>query len=98
MEIELTERGYLILPVEVAETYFPGDSLVAIPRGAELWLLPIQGQESGGLLMKRRNLKGDRSILLVEVLEDSTPRGKFIPRWDADACALIIDLKSPVLS
>ena len=92
MQIELTERGYLILPVEVAERYFPGDSLVAIPRGQQLWLLPIQGQESGGLLMKRRNLRGDRSVLLVEVLGENARAGHYQPHWDEAASALIIDL------
>jgi hypothetical protein len=92
MQIELTERSYLILPVEIAEKYFPTDNMVVLPRGRELWLLPVNNKASGGLLMKRRNSKGDRSVLLVEIVPDEPP-GFYAARWEEAAGAMIINLK-----
>ncbi|HEY9753947.1 MAG TPA: hypothetical protein V6C97_02170 [Oculatellaceae cyanobacterium] len=81
MQIEITDRAYLIIPAEMCTKYFPTDNLVALPRAGELWLLPVSNKASGGLLMKRRNLKGDRSVLLIELVEEGCS-GFYEAHWD----------------
>ena len=82
LELELTESGYLHIPAALAQEYFPQDVLVVLPRGKELWLLPTRGPEAGGLLLQQRNLKGDRSVLIWELLPDDTPAGPKAAFWD----------------
>lgn len=86
--LELTSGGYLLIPCELAKRHFPKDVLVALPRGPELWLLPTRGPEAGGLLLKQRNLKGDRSVLVWELLPNDTPPGPKPSFWDEDKGAL----------
>lgn len=82
MQVELTDRAYLVIPAELAERFFPTDNLVVLPKQGELWLLPVSNKASGGLLLKRRNLKGDRSVLLVEYLEEGIVPGVYKVQWD----------------
>ncbi len=94
MRVELTAGGDLILPAEVAEACFPGSAsvLVAI-RGRELWAIRIAGHTSGGLILKQRNLRGDRSVLVLEPLLDVkwSPGGRRA-RWDDGERALRVPL------
>ncbi len=98
MSIELTDRGYLVLPREVVEEYFPTDSIIALLRGDELWLLPVKNSASGGLLMKYRNGRGDRSVFIEEVLRGRQLCGKFPHRWQQEEAALIVDLAASSIS
>ena len=90
--VELTPDGYLRLDAPVAARYFPSDALVAVPRGAELWLMPLVGPEGGGLLLKQRNPAGDRSALVWEVLPPDAPTGECQAFWDDRSGALRVDL------
>lgn len=90
--VEITADGNLRLDVEVAQRFFPADALVAVPRGAELWLMPLTGPEGGGLLLKQRNPRGDRSTLIWEVLPPGTPAGRRQAVWDDANGALRVDL------
>jgi hydrogenase maturation protease len=98
--VELTAEGYARLSAEVAARWFPGDSLVALRRDGELWLVPLVGQQAGGLLLKQRNARGDRSALVWEALTGDDPAGGTPPtgvrpaRWDADQGALRVDVGS----
>lgn len=92
MEIELTEQGYLRLPVELAQHYFPEDVLVTIVKQPELWLLPLRGAAAGGLLLKQYNLRGDRSVLIWEQLPAITPPGRYPAFWDEEHRALRVAL------
>jgi hypothetical protein len=92
VDVELTEQGYLHLPIELAAQHFPGDVLVALLREGELWLLPLRGPAAGGLLLKQRNLRGDRSVLLRELLPEGTTPGERAARWDAESGALRVSL------
>ncbi len=92
MNIELTEQGYLQLPADLAQRYFPDDVLVVIPKLPELWLLPLRGSGAGGLLLKQRNLKGDRSVLIWEQLPSGTPSGAYPAFWDETNGALRVAL------
>lgn len=92
MNIELTDQGYLQLPVELAQRYFPDDVLVVLPKLPELWLLPLRGAAAGGLLLKQRNRKGDRSVLIWEHLPSDTLPGSYPVFWDHDHGALRLAL------
>jgi hypothetical protein len=96
MTVDITSSGYLLLPAAVAEAHFPNDLLFAIPRPPELWLLPARGPAAGGLLMKQRNLDGDRSVLIWEALPDATDPGTYPAHWDDASGALRIGLSAPV--
>jgi hypothetical protein len=89
LEVNLTPQGSLHLAADVARAYFPDDALVALVRGPELWLLPTRGAAAGGLLLKQRNARGDRSVLIWEVLP---PFGSYPAFWDARSGALRVAL------
>ena len=92
--VEITADGDLRLTAEVAAAYFPTDSLVAVLRGTELWLMPLTGPESGGLLLKQRNTRGDRSALIWESLPDGHHLyGQREAVWDAASGALRVDVR-----
>jgi hypothetical protein len=88
--LEYDKRGYLLVPAELARTYFPHDVLVALPKQHEVWLLPLRGSAAGGLLLKQRNQAGDRSVLLWEQLPAGTPAGVWPAFWDESNGALRI--------
>ena len=90
--VEFTQSGDLRLEAETASRYFPADALVAMQRGNELWLLPLTGPEGGGLLLKQRNAKGDRSTLIWEALSSDPPVGQRPAMWDDSNGALRVAL------
>lgn len=92
MTAELTATGYLHLSAALVEAYFPSRSLVALVQGGELWLLPVAGRASGGLLLKQRNRAGDCSVLIWEILPPGTAHGLLEARWDAEHGALRLRL------
>lgn len=91
-DIELTANGYLVLTAPVARQFFPNDTLLAMPRGSELWLLPTRGPGGGGLMLKQRNPAGDRSVLVREALQDAFPVGSLPAFWDDQQGALRVAL------
>jgi hypothetical protein len=91
-EVTLSDGGYLILPATLAREHFPHDTLLALLRGTELWLLPTRGAGGGGLLLKQRNPQGDRSVLVREVLADRPVAGCLPAFWDAAQGALRVAL------
>ncbi len=97
IEVEFTWDGYLRLSAEIAARYFPEDVLVPLAKGKELWLLPIRGAAAGGLLLKQRNLHGDRSVVIWEALADiqsveDRPVGIRTAIWDDNNGALRVAL------
>jgi len=92
--VEITSTGDLRLSAAVAAEFFPADSLVAVLRGDELWLMPLIGTEAGGLLLKQRNSAGDRSALIAEHLPLDIPAGERQAVWDASSGALRVDVRS----
>lgn len=92
LEADLTELGYLRLPADVARDYFPGDTLVALVKDGEMWLLPTRGAAAGGLFLKQRNARGDRCVLIWEALPAGTAPGKRTAVWDSKRGALRIAL------
>ena len=92
VEVEFTADGSLRISAELAARWFPSDALVAVPRGTELWLMPLVGPEGGGLLLKQRNLRGDRSTLIWEALPPDPPVGTRPAVWDDPNGALRVSL------
>lgn len=90
--IEITADGYLRLGAEVAGRYFPEDVLVPLVKGKELWLLPLRGASAGGLLLKQRNLAGDRAVVIWEALPPETEAGVRPAFWDEGQGALRVAL------
>ncbi|MBW0116775.1 hydrogenase maturation protease [Pseudonocardia sp. KRD-169] len=91
--VEFTDDGYLRLGADLAGQRFPSSAAVAMVREGQLWLLPLRGPQSGGLLLKQRNLAGDRSTLIREVLSDEVPVGVRRAVWDPDQGALRVSLE-----
>ncbi len=92
--VEFTGDGYLRIDAHAAHEYFPGDAAVVLPKDDEVWVLPLRGTASGGLLLKQRNAAGDRALLVREVLADDLPVGSRTAHWDERQGALRIS-RSP---
>ena len=88
----MTEQGYLQISADVAQRYFPEDVLVVLVKTPELWLLPLRGASAGGLLLKQRNLQGDRSVLIWEQLPEEAGAGSYSAFWDETRGALRVAL------
>jgi hypothetical protein len=89
--------GRIVLPRATYETYLASaGSAALVERDAEVYLVPLNGPVAGGMLLKQRNLEGDRVLLATDFL---TARGlgrfsaerEFSVRWVADAGALLIE-------
>ena len=92
LQVEFTADGYIRLDAALAASRFPSDAVVAVVRDGDLWLVPLRGPRSGGLLLKQRNPAGDRTTLVREVLQDHIPTGVHNAFWDDDQAALRIPL------
>jgi hydrogenase maturation protease len=98
VSVEITAEGYLRLDAALAASRFPSDALAAVPRDGELWLYPLRGPSSGGLLLKQRNPAGDRAVLIHELLADGFPAGVRAAFWDDEHKALRISLREQGIS
>ena len=92
VSVDFTAEGYLRLDAALAASRFPSDAVAAVARDGELWLYPLRGPSSGGLLLKQRNIAGDRAVLIHEVLADGFPVGVRAAFWDDAHKALRIPL------
>jgi hydrogenase maturation protease len=88
--VEFTQDGYLHIDHRIAREFFPGDAAVVMVKADEIWALPLRGTASGGLLLKQRNIAGDRTLLVREILADAIPVGVRVARWDERQGALRI--------
>lgn len=93
--------GRIVVPQALYQRYLAGaDSAALLERDAAVYLVPLNGPVAGGMLLKQRNLAGDRVLLAPDFL---TARGlgcfsnarDFSVRWVADAGALLIEGLSP---
>ncbi|WP_420714687.1 hydrogenase maturation protease [Mycobacterium sp. Aquia_213] len=91
--VEFTADGYLRLDATLAASRFPSDAVVAVLRDGDLWLIPLRGPRSGGLLLKQRNPAGDRSLLIREVIADRAISGVAGAFWDDATKSLRIPLQ-----
>lgn len=92
IELHLTDQGYLHLPADVARQFFPLDLMAVLPRHREVWLMPVRGAGSGGLILKQRNPRGDRSVLVGHLLPPGTMPGAHAGFWDDAHGALRVAL------
>ncbi|MCL8025401.1 hydrogenase maturation protease [Nocardioides sp. BSK12Z-3] len=101
--VTLTDAGSLHLTASQAERWFPSGLLVArVDEAGEepvLELVPLAGAGHGGLVLKQRNLAGDRSVLLSEVLGFGAGATVAVPgdlgaHWDDDRGVLRVDLRT----
>lgn len=90
VDVEFTAGGYLHIDAHTAGEYFPDDAAVVVPKDDEVWVIPLRGTASGGLLLKQRNVAGDRTLLVREALADDIPVGVCGARWDERQGALRI--------
>lgn len=90
--VEFTPDGYLRLDAALAASRFPSDAVAAVVRDDDLWLIPLRGPRSGGLLLKQRNPAGDRSLLIREVVADLPLTGITSAFWDDAQKSLRIPL------
>ncbi|EMF57074.1 MULTISPECIES: hydrogenase maturation protease [Streptomyces] len=90
VQVEFTDDGYVRLDAACAREYFPGDAAVVLAKEGEVWLTPLRGTASGGLLLKQRNIAGDRTLLVREALADDVPVGVRQGWWDEQHGALRI--------
>jgi len=91
VQVELTSTGYLHMTAEIAER-FPTGTAIVLLRGDELWLMPVSHPGAGGVLLKYRNPRGDRSVLIQEFLPEDEPPGVRNAIWDEEYGALRIPL------
>lgn len=93
LAVEFTEDGYVRLGAALCAAHFPAHVAVGAIRDDALWLLPLRGPRSGGLLLKQRNPAGDRAVLVRELLDDDIPVGLRHAVWDDSQAALRIPLE-----
>ncbi len=92
--VEISPDGYLRLDATLAAGRFPSDAVAGVVRDGALWLFPLRGPSSGGMLLKQRNPAGDRAVLVREALGDGFPVGLRAAFWDDENKALRIPLGS----
>lgn len=91
-QVEITADGYLHLDAALADRYFPAGVVGALADQHRVLLVPIRSQTNGGHLLKQRNARGDRSLLLREIAEVDLEPGRRRVHWDMQRGALVIDL------
>jgi hydrogenase maturation protease len=89
-------RGNLYLSREICDAYFPDVMSVALlARDGEILIVPLTRESGGGLLLKQRNVRGDRVIHAQEFFRKHGLPEQFEARtasaaWSADAAALVL--------
>lgn len=90
-QVQLSDDGYLRIDKQLAQQYFPEDTLVAFQRDGQLILMPTRGAAGGGLILKQRNPAGDRMVLLAELFQFlEIPSGTYAAKWDKTIGALVL--------
>jgi hypothetical protein len=89
--------GCVRVPHETYELYLGGAASAAlVDRDGQVLLLPLRGPVAGGMLLKQRNLRGDRVMLASDFLaghgiDPFAADREFNVRWIAEAGALLIE-------
>lgn len=94
--VEITDTGYLRIPLALAADRFPADVCVARMDGPDLVLLPLAGAGYGGLVLKQANAAGDRSLLISEVFAFAPVVGTFAATWDESSGSLKVLIREPL--
>ena len=94
--------GCVRVPRETYEVYLDGVSSAAlIERDGQIFLLPLRGPVAGGMLLKQRNLRGDRVMLANDFLAERgldpfAAEREFSVRWLTEVGALLIEGLGPI--
>lgn len=94
------DQGNLYLDAAIYSLFFAGlETIALLQRENGFFILPVNGQASGGRLMKMRNSKGDRVITATDFLEqcgfDYDHEVFCNAKWDSNMSALFVE--SPTL-
>jgi hypothetical protein len=95
--VVLIGDGRVVVPRATYDLYLAGfDAAALMERDGEIYLLPLGGPIAGGMLLKQRNLDGDRVLLATDFLAERglgrfTADREFHVRWAAGSGALLIE-------
>lgn len=90
--VEFMPDGHLRIPAQVVNEHFRwGHTRLQIADDS-ITLLPCSPEAYDALLLKQRNLAGDRSVMLAEFLGYNVPTGVKDAVWDAQLRQLKIKL------
>lgn len=92
MECHITEKGYLYIPAEDAKKYFNTGAIIVQVTGDELFIMPTKYVGAGGLILKYRNKKGDRTVFIQTYLPDDVHVGPRKAIWDENLLAFRLPL------
>ena len=88
--------GRVLVPHDTYALYLDGvESAALIERDAQVLLLPLRGPVAGGMLLKQRNLRGDRVMQATDFLaqlgiDPFAAAAEYKVEWVAEAGALLI--------
>lgn len=94
VDVEVTSDGYLRLPAEFSQQYFSYDKCIGTIAEGEFVLWPATNYTDAAILMKQRNVAGDRSVLIREIWGDEYPVGNFAAQWQASRKRLVLNPSS----
>lgn len=92
MECHITEKGYLHIPAKEAKQYFNTGAIIVQIKKSDLVIMPTSYVGAGGLILKYRNAKGDRTVFIGEILPEDVHYGVREAKWDEDLLAFRVPL------
>lgn len=92
IQVEFRSDGHLRIPASVALEHFKWDHVRLRIQPDSIVVMPTSPQAPDALLLKQRNLAGDRSVMLAEFLGDVPPVGMREAHWDNHLRSLVIQL------
>lgn len=93
VNVEITSDGYLRLPGEFCVKNFPHDRCIGTSKDGDYILWPSTMYADASVIMKQRNVAGDRSTLIREMWSDDYPVGHFDALWQPSRKRLVITPK-----
>lgn len=93
-------RGNIYVPLETYETYLKNIEAVALlPHEKGILLIPLIQQSAGGLILKIKNLRGDRVVNSQEFFRNNNIPENFEETehdvfWENERHALLIKLQT----
>lgn len=90
--VELTTAGYLIIDGIDAARFLAAPTVLIDTCDDQIVVTPLHHAAVGGLILKQRNARGDRAVLIKEHLPARAEAGTRRATWDAGACVLRVPL------
>jgi len=91
INVEITADGYLRIPADFSAEHFSYDKCIGSVADGSYVLWPATNYTDAAILMKQRNVAGDRSVLIREIWGDQYPIGNFTALWQASRRRLVVD-------